>query len=114
MTTMLRRAVVAAGLLMGFGAPSSVTAQQRALVYCPVGIDETGDHQTACGVDDGRRMVSRGNLRARPESSDRVAANRQRSIRQDGAMLVHGDDDAPEHEDIGRGAIGSRVIGSTH
>ena len=42
MTTMLRRAVVAAGILMGFGAPSSLMAQQRALVYCPVGIDETG------------------------------------------------------------------------
>ena len=58
--------------------------------------------------------VGRGDLGAGAERKNRVAAKRQRAVGQNGAALVHGDDDAAEHEDVGRGAIGTGVIGVTH
>ena len=79
-----------------------------------VGVDETGYHQAPCGVDDSRSTVGGSDLRAGAERNDRIAVNRQRAVRQNGAALVHGDDDAAEHENVGRDAIGTGVIGVTH
>ena len=79
-----------------------------------VGVDEAGDHQAPCGVDDSRATVGRSNLRARAERNDRIAVNRQRAVRQNGAALIHGDDDAAEHKDIGRDAIGTGFVRVTH
>jgi len=75
-----------------------------------VGVDKTGYHQAPCSVDDTRSAVGRGDLLAGAERKNRVATTRQRSFGQNGAALVHGDDYAAEHEDVGRGAIGTGVV----
>ena len=63
---------------------------------------------------DRRATVGRSNLRARAERNDRVAVNRQCALLQNATAFIHGDDDAAEHEDIGRNAIGTGVIGVAH
>ena len=79
-----------------------------------MGIDETGYHQAPCGLDNSRSTVGGGNLCAGAKGDDRVAAKRQRSVGQNGAALVHGDNNAAEHENVGHGAIGTGVVWVTH
>jgi len=75
-----------------------------------VGVDKTGYHQAPCSVDDTRSAVGRGDLRAGAKRKNRVAAKRQRAVGQNGAALVHGDNNAAKHENVGRGAIGTGVV----
>ena len=79
-----------------------------------VGVDEARYYQAPCGVDDTRSTVGRGDLRAGAERKNRVAAKRHRAVGQNGAALIHGDDDAAEHENVGHGAIGTGIIGVAH
>jgi hypothetical protein len=79
-----------------------------------VSVDETRYHQAPCGVDDTRSTVGAGDLRAGAERKNRVAAERQCAVGQNGAALIHGDDDAAEHKNVGRDAIGTGVIWVTH
>ena len=84
-------------------------------------IDHTGHHYLALGVDVALGLVFSGDLVCLPDRDDTIVENCQRTLVEDAATAVHGEDgaaaddqvDAPHFADFPRWKSGSRVTSST-